>query len=173
MVWKGDILDMADQKEDRKTLKDMFKKDVEPPRWDNGREDEDDEPADPDVGFRFSQKVMSVYGIIAGALGAQFAKYLHQVFACNAYGIPLTSRKVAWYSTPQIAADVIIFFFLYAAILGVGLLIGLGLQAVFMPESDNPKEDRQRVLSRGFFWLVVISTIFFFLPVNVFLIGVP
>lgn len=158
---------MADEK------KHLFgKKEEEPPRWDDGEEEQ--VPDQASAGMRFSMFVMSVYGGIAGTLGAQFAKYLHQVFACNAYGIPLTSRRVPWYGPAQLAADTIIFFFLYGAVIGVGILIGLGLREGFLREtSDNLKEDHQRILARGFFWLIVMTVIFFFLPINVFLIGVP
>ncbi len=161
---------MAKENEEKKSLLDMFRKEEEPPRWDDGSEDE--APEDVDAGLKFCEKAMSAYGIVSGMLGAQFAKYLHQVFACNAFGIPLTSKRVQWYSTPQIAADITIFFFLYAAILGVGILIALGLRSMFLKDQPEEKENHQRILARGFFWLVVISTIFFFLPVNVFLLGI-
>jgi len=148
------------------------KKEEEPPRWDDG--EEESQPDKASAGMRFSMLVMSLYGGIAGMLGSQFAKYLHQVFACNAFGIQLTSRRVPWYGPAQLVADTIIFFFLYGAILGLGVLISLGLREGFLREtSDNLKEDHQRIMARGFFWLIVVSVVIFFLPINVFLLGVP
>lgn len=159
---------MAD---DKKSFLDKLPgKNKEPPRWDDGS---DEEQVDEDAGPHLANIIMSIYGGISGLLGAQFMKYLHQVFACNAYGIPLTSRRVEWYSTPQIAADAIIFFFVYAAIFGLGILIGLGVRSWLLKDRPDEKNEYGKAMAHGFFWLVVISVIFLFLPINVFLIGVP
>lgn len=151
--------------------KKFTKKEDEEPGWDDGREEH--EPDKDSAAVTFANKAMGLYGGVCGTVGAQFAKYLHQVFACNAYGIELTSRKVPWYSTPQIAADLIIFFFLYGAIVAMGALIGVGLREMFLKDLEDVKDKFGQMLAKGFFWLVATSALFFFLPVNVFLIGVP
>ena len=121
---------------------------------------------------RFLYVIMSVYGFISGALGCQYVKYLHQRYACNAWGIPLTSRHVEPYSLPNVIIDVLAFGVIYFFVLAIGVLLNRLLKMYFDSKMSNATEVANIGLAYGFAFIAISSILFFFLRFNIFLIGV-
>lgn len=150
----------------------LFEK--EEPGWDDGTDrDTSDDPEK--MGGNFVCMVMSAYGGVAGFFGCQYVKYLHQRFACNAWGIELTSRHVKSYGVPQIAEDIIATFVVYALLSVLGWLISIVLKNVYLKDmsEDDEREMSNRAIMYGFLFMVVMSVVMLIMPFNVFLIGVP
>lgn len=161
---KGGIAGLAEY------VSSLFEK--EEPGWDDGR-DGSTEDAKEKAGGNFACMAMSAYGALAGFVGCQYVKYLHQRFACQAWGIELTSKHVASYGIPQIAEDVIAFFVVYALLCVLGWLVSIVLRHVYLKGSEDEKEMSDRAVMYGFLCMVVSSVIMLVMPFNMFLIGVP
>ena len=152
-------------------LKKLFHKEESRPGWDDGSGEDRADPEE--AGASFCNKAMGAIGAFEGVIGTMLAKYLHQRFACNAYGIPLTSRKVNWYGIPQVAADSILFFFIYGTMLGLMLVASMGLRETFLKDYEDVRNYWHKSLAMGFAAMVIVSVIFYVVPFNIFLIGVP
>ena len=120
----------------------------------------------------FMYVVMSIYGFISGSLGCQYVKYLHQRYACNAWGIPLTSRPVQVYSLPNVIIDVLAFGVIYFFVLGIGVLLNRLLKIYLDDKMEDAKEAANIALAYGFAFVAISSIIFFFIRFNIFMIGI-
>lgn len=138
--------------------------------WDDGTDsyNPDSEEARPHL----IKMIMTGYGAVAGFFGCQYCKYLHQRFACRAWGIPLTSRPVKSYSVASMVFDIVAVMCVYAILGAVGMLLNKLLQMVFLPGNKDPREAMNTALMWGFIALVVVSIVMLLIPFNVFLIGV-
>lgn len=123
-------------------------------------------------GAKVMYVIMSIYGGVMGFLGCQYCKYLHQRFACKAWGIPLTSKHVKSYGAPQILIDIIAIFVVYFLIGSLGMLINRFLKYMFSKSIKQCDEAANEALMYGLMFLVVVSVLFIFIPLNIFLIGV-
>ena len=116
--------------------------------------------------------IMSVYGAVFGFIGCQYCKYLHQRFACSAWGIPLTSRPVKSYSVINIVVDIVAVGVVYFLIGALGMLLKKKKKIAFTDQLRQVNEVSNVALMYGLLFLVVISVIMLFVPFNLFLIGV-
>lgn len=131
-----------------------------------------DSTSEDDGKAKFLYTIMSVYGAIAGFFACQYVKYLHQRYACNAWGIPLTSRPVETYSLPNIIVDIIAFLVIYFFALAIGVLLNRLLKIYFDDKMGDATETANIGLAYGFAFLAIASIIMFFVRFNIFLIGV-
>lgn len=138
----------------------------EEPEWDDGASDSNAGDAKGHPIFF----ITGAYGAASGFLACQYCKYLHQRFACLAWGVPFSSQPVPSYGIPNMLADIISVFCIYALAGAVGMLLNRGIQW-FRKEQDE-KEIYNNALGFGFFLLIVLSIIALILPFNFFMIGV-
>lgn len=116
--------------------------------------------------------LMSIYGAVTGFFGCQYCKYLHQRFACYAWGVEFTSRPIKSYGLPSILIDIMSVFGVYVFLGTIGLLLNRILRAVFAGNKLRQKEMFDEALGYGFLFMILVSMIMLFVPFNVFLIGV-
>ena len=153
----------------KEKLKNIFQKEK---AWDSGSDDDDF--SEKTVAEYFLYGIMALYGAVAGFFGCQYLKYLHQRFACKAWGIPLTSRPLSRQSPMEVVVDVVAFGLVYAAVLAIGALLNALLNAVFAKQIGGQlKEVRHTSLMYGFIAVIISSIVMFFVHWNIFLIGVP
>lgn len=140
------------------------------PEWDDGTDNQ--KPDGLVVRNKTLSVVMVIYGIMTGFVGCQYCKYLHQRFACYAWGVELTSRPIKSYGVPNIIVDIVAVFLVYALIGAVGILLNRGLKVVMNAHEKEDRDVFNEALGYGFLALVIVSLIMLFLPVNMFLIGI-
>lgn len=140
------------------------------PEWDDGTDDTG--PSIEESKKKVLFIVMSVYGAVTGFFACQYCKYMHQVFACRAWGVELTSRPIKSYGVPNMVADIIFTFIMYALVGAVGILLNRIMKHV-MADADIDNNIFNEGLGYGLFCLVLVSLLMLFIPFNVFLIGIP
>lgn len=138
--------------------------------WDDGSED-------PGVDINDAKGhliyiIMSIYGLVSGFIACQYCKFLHQRFACLAWGIELTSRPIKAYGVPNLVADFITTFLVYAFVLTIGMLLNRVLKLIFQDKMPQCKEVCNVALMYGLLFMTVVSIILLFIPFNIFLVGI-
>lgn len=138
--------------------------------WDDGTDNKktnlDDERG------KFIYRIFTIYGVLSGLIACHYCKFMHQKVNCQLWNIPLTSKHVNCYSVIGFLSDCMIFAFVYAFALLLGVVLWAVIKTLYAKTFKNVEEYASAGMMYGLLALVITTIITAFIPFSIFLIGV-